>query len=337
MIAWKFLRALALTPLLMLPFGPPASAQQYSVNSITTTDLGNIASAPTGGSIFQADPATGTVTRTSGSAVRLTAGSARSLVTVGCVGALLCPLTTVAIAITQTGTPTNRAGALQNFTVSTSGATASYALLGSPGTGNSINFTINAVPHNGTRTFWVGFDFPLSGDNGGSNSGISTANFAVTASTILGTQGGTLAGTATANVFRALSLTNQANLAFGRISRPRTGSGTVSLAATTGVVTTTGNGVVKLGSPVSSAAAFVASGEGGQSFSVSVPATFNLTNGANTIPVTLTPNVSGNQTLSGSLGSAGTLNIVVGGNFGLTSTTALGAYTGSFAVTVAYN
>jgi hypothetical protein len=70
---------------------------------------------------------------------------------------------------------------------------------------------------------------------------------------------------------------------------------------------------------------------------VSVPSTFNLTNGANTITVTLTPSVSGTQTLGGSIGSAGTLPILVGGSFGLTSTTALGTYTGSFGVTITYN
>jgi hypothetical protein len=312
----------------------PAHAQQYSVSSITTTDLGNVASATSGTSTFQTAPSTGTVTRTAGSAVRLGSGSARSLVTVACGNQALCPLTVAMVTIAQTGTPTNRGNALQNFTISTSGATATTVL--GPGTGNSISFTITAIPQNGTKTFWVGFDFPLSADNSGSNSGVSTANFIVTASTILGTQGGSLSGTATATVFRSLSLTNQSNLAFGRISRPRTGTGTVSM-DTNGTVTTTGDGVVKIGSPTSTAAGFLVSGEGGQSFSISVPISFNLNNGTSTIPVTLSPNLSGNQTLSGALGAAGTLNIKVGGNFGLTPTTTLGAYTGSFAVTVAYN
>jgi spore coat protein U-like protein len=53
--------------------------------------------------------------------------------------------------------------------------------------------------------------------------------------------------------------------------------------------------------------------------------------------VTLAPSVSGNQTMSGTLGSAGTLPILVGGSFPLASTTALGTYTGSFSVTVTYN
>jgi hypothetical protein len=333
MTAFKILAGLVLTLALAAAFGSPASAQQYTVSSITTTNLGNIASAPVGSSTFQTAPSTGTVTRTSGSAVRLTTGSARSLVTVGCVGAIVCPATTVLVAISQTGTPTRRAGALQNFTASlTSGS-----FLTAPGSGNSISFTFVGIPDGGSRTFYVGFDFPFTGDNGGASSGTSTANFAVSATTLLGTQGGSLAGLATANVFRSIAITNSTALAFGRITRPRTGSGTVSLAAATGTVTTTGTGVTKMPSPASTAASFTATGEGGQSFSVSTPSTFNLTNGANTITVTLTPSVSGNQTFSGTIGSAGTLPILVGGNFGLTSTTALGTYTGSFGVTVTYN
>ncbi len=329
-------RRIRLAPFVALAtaLGAPVEAQQYSVISISTTDIGRVASAATGTTTFQVAPGTGTVTKLSGSAILITPASGRSLVTVGCTGQLTCGLTTVLITIGQTGSPTNRANALQNFTISTSGAT---AVATTPTTGNSISFNISPIPHNGMRTFWVGFDFPLSGDSGSSGSGVSTANFAVTASTILGTQGGTLAGTATATVLRSLSLTNQTGLAFGRIIRPSSGTGTVSLAAATGAVTLTGTGIGKTPTPAPSAAAFLVSGEGGQSFSVSVPSSFNLVKGTTTIPVTLTPTVTGNQTLSGSLGSAGTLNIKVGGNFSLPSTTPLGAYAGSFAVTVTYN
>jgi len=333
MTAFKSLAGLVAALMLAAAFGSPTRAQQYTVSSITMTDIGNVASAPTGSSTFQTAPSTGAVTRIAGSAVRLTSGSARSLVTVGCVGEVECPAATVLIAVSQTGTPTGRAGALQNFTASlTSGS-----FLAAPGTGNSISFTFVGIPDGGSRTFYVGFDFPLSGDNGGASSGPSTANFAVSATTLLGTQGGSLAGLATANVFRSIAITNSSALAFGRITRPRTGSGTVSLAAATGAVTTTGTGVTRMPSPASTAASFTATGEGGQSFSVSVPSTFDLTNGGDTIVVTLTPSTSGNQSFSGAIGSAGTLPILVGGSFALTSTTALGTYTGTFGVTVAYN
>jgi hypothetical protein len=333
MIAWKSLAALALTLLLTIAVEPPAQAQQYTITSVTTTDLGNVASASTGTSTFRTAPSSGTVTKVSGSAVRLTAGSARSLVTISCTSTLvpaLCDLD-VTVNIAQTGTPTNRASALQNFTVSAGSTTIKTA----PGTGNNINFTLPKISAGTSANFWVGFDFPLRADDAGVSSGISTANFSITASTItiLGT--GTGSGAATAKVFRSLSLTNSTPLAFGRIIRPRTGSGTVSM-ATTGVVTTSG-GPTKMPSPASTAASFTANGEGGQSFSVSVPTSFNLVNGANTIVVTLAPSVSGNQTMSGTLGSAGTLPILVGGSFPLASTTALGTYTGSFSVTVTYN
>lgn len=53
--------------------------------------------------------------------------------------------------------------------------------------------------------------------------------------------------------------------------------------------------------------------------------------------MTTNNNANGTQILSGALGSAGTLPFSVGGSFPLSSTMALGGYTGTFAVTVQYN
>jgi hypothetical protein len=327
-----------LLPVLVLlaAAGSPACAEFYTI-TVTPTDLGGVAGGVTGTTTFQANPATGAVTRLSGSAVRLASTTARALVSVTCTTGtgLGCGLAlVVTLHINQTGTPTNRASALQNFTVSTSGGTATIAALGAPNTGNSVNFAINNIPNGATRTFYVGFDFPLGGDNSAAASGNATASFIVTADSSGTSSPGT--GTVTAKVVRSITVTNSTPLAFGRIIRPRTGSGTVSLAATTGVVSTTG-GAFKMPSPASSAAAFSVSGEGGQAFSISVPTSFNLVKGPDTIAVTLSPNITGTQTLSGSLGSAGTLPILVGGSFPLLSTTPLGAYTGTFGVTVTYN
>jgi hypothetical protein len=53
--------------------------------------------------------------------------------------------------------------------------------------------------------------------------------------------------------------------------------------------------------------------------------------------VTTNPDKSGPQTLSGSLGGAGSLTVQIGGSLPLTSTTGLGLYAGTFSVLVQYN
>ena len=70
---------------------------------------------------------------------------------------------------------------------------------------------------------------------------------------------------------------------------------------------------------------------------MSVPATFEMTRSGGSITVTTNNNAAGTQLLSGALGSGGTFPFSVGGSFPLTSTTALGSYTGMFVVTVQYN
>jgi hypothetical protein len=139
--------------------------------------------------------------------------------------------------------------------------------------------------------------------------------------------------TGSATLIQPITLTQGTGLAFGTLVRPGTGTGTATIDSTTGNLTVA-NGVVALASTTSRAVYNVA-GEGGSTFSIAVPATFNLT-GPSTIPVTLTPTGS-TGTLSNALGTAGTASFGVGGNFSIASTTATGSYTGTYNVTVAYN
>jgi len=155
--------------------------------------------------------------------------------------------------------------------------------------------------------------------------GISGAAFAQATASV------TTTGSAT--IIQPITLTPGTGLAFGTIVRPGTGTGTVTIDSTTGT-RTVANGVVALASSTSRAV-YTVNGEGGSSFSIAVPATFNLT-GPSTIPVTLTPTGS-TGTLSNALGTAGTASFGVGGNFSIASTTATGSYTGTYNVTVAYN
>ena len=81
-------------------------------------------------------------------------------------------------------------------------------------------------------------------------------------------------------------------------------------------------------------ASYLVTGEGGQTFSISVPPTFQMTQAGGSITVTTNNNAAGTQVLSGALGSVGTFPFSVGGSFPLTSSTPLGVYTGTFVVSV---
>lgn len=316
-------------------FGGLAAAQTFTVNSISTSDLGNVAAAASGQTVFRSDAATGTVTVVSGAGARISAGSVRSLVTIRCGNQFACNTANASVTVATTGTPTNRAAALQRFAVSTSGATATLVTTPSPGA--PISFTIGPVGRNSSKTFWLGFDFPINGDNSSGSTGISQSQFAVTVSRTDGSRANTRAGTARATVFRRLTIAKSTDLAFGRIVRPSSGTGVVSLSEATGVVTVSGAGAAALASPAPTAAQFAIAGEGGQSVSISVPSTFSMAGPSGSLTVTTAPNIGGAQTLGGALGSAGSLALRIGGSFNLNSTTPTGSYSGTIAVTVQYN
>jgi hypothetical protein len=152
-------------------------------------------------------------------------------------------------------------------------------------------------------------------------------------------QSASTTGTGSITVIRPLTITKNSDLKFGTVVRPTTGSGTAVVSAA-GVRSVTG-GVVGLASgdtPV--AAAFTVAGEGGQSVSVTIPATFSMINGSDTLTVTTSNNLTGSaaaQTLSNALGAAGSLAFAVGGSVPLSSTQTTGLYTGTFTVSAAYN
>ncbi len=139
--------------------------------------------------------------------------------------------------------------------------------------------------------------------------------------------------TATANgsatIIQPITITKNTDLAFGRIVRPATGSGSVTITNTADTVAAAG-GAVALAS-TTSRAKFTIAGESGLSATLTVPATFALTSGANTLTVTLSPDQTSPLTLA-----ATATTLYVGGSFPVTNATASGAYTGTFDVTVAY-
>ena len=147
--------------------------------------------------------------------------------------------------------------------------------------------------------------------------------------------------TSTGTVFQPIVLTKNTDLSFGTVVRPATGTGTVVIAAADGTRSLTGSGALITGPGGQAApgrATYSVAGEGGQAFSITVPANFNMTRqgGVETLPVTLTSTAT-SGTLSGTLGTAGTLAFGVGGSIPLTTTTATGAYSGTCQVTVQYH
>ena len=148
-------------------------------------------------------------------------------------------------------------------------------------------------------------------------------------------------GTAQVTVFRALSITANRTLRFGTLIRPQSGSGTAVIDTVGAGGLSVGGGVAALASSTHGNADFSVVGEGAQSVTISVDASFTMNGpGGATLTVTTTGQTSGTgaQTLGGALGSASpAVDVVVGGAITIPSSQQTGAYTGTFNVTASYN
>jgi len=143
---------------------------------------------------------------------------------------------------------------------------------------------------------------------------------------------------ATVKIVQPITLTKNSDLAFGTVVKPTSGSNTVTISTSSDTPALTGAGDAALATSTTSRADFTVGGEGGQTFSITAPASVNMTRsgGSETLAVTLTKSAASGS-LSGSIGSAGTASFDVGGAFTVNSSTVSGAYSGSFNTTVAYN
>ena len=137
-------------------------------------------------------------------------------------------------------------------------------------------------------------------------------------------------------IIQPLTIAKDADLSFGRIVKPSTGTGTVTIADSADTVSA-GSGAVALTGIATSRAKFTIDGEGAQDITITVPADFDLDNGTDTITVTLDADRPASDTLDGTLGGDGTRALNVGGSFSLPDDAVTGEYTGQCTVTVAYN
>lgn len=308
-----------------------APAARAQTASIAATSLGKVMAATSGVTTFRFAAADGSVSVYSGGGSRISTGAVRFAVNVPCSGKQCASADTIVV-VGSVGSPTGRAGSLTNFTVSMGTA----KLVSGPTGTNPVTFTIGAIGLNNTATFYIGADMPISGDDSGKSTGAASASMYVETMSSSGKNAITSQGSATATVDRSLSITQNTALTFGRIALPPSGTATVTMPATTGMLTISGNAIA-INSPSPARGNFTISGEGGQTISVSVTNPTLTNGGSGSLAVTTSNTAQGTQILSGSLGAAGTFSFYVGGSFTLSSTTPIGSYSGSYLVSVNYN
>lgn len=306
-----------------------AAAQTYTY-AITASkpNLGDVSSGASGDTVFDVTSA-GAITKVSGSGTRISSGTSVATVTITCGNQNACNSATINVTITATGTPTGRAGTLNDFDVGGGNASISNEVIGA----TSTTFRVNAIGKNSSDTFNMGLRMPIKSTG---TTGTAQSNFLITLNASSGNDGA-LTGTAVANVVRSLTITENDDLSFGKMVRPSSGSSTVSINASTGLRTLTGS-AVGISSPSPTRASYTVSGEGGRALSISVPSSLVMSGpSGSTLTITTTNTVPVSPTLSGSTGVDGSLTFYVGGSMPLTSSTLPGAYSGTFTVTTTYN
>jgi hypothetical protein len=312
-----------------------AHAAIYTINVGGPLDLGTVSAAPIGDTIFRANPATGAVTVDSGTGRRISTGGVRSQVTITCkptrTGEDTCRNKTIPIRVGPIGGVTGRARPLSNFTVFMGTA----SLAGPPSGSSPLAFELAPLGDDTPKTFFIGADFAVTGDDSGLPSGAGGNNFYANVIDELGLQLASDTDKGMVRVLRALAAQKTADLSFGRIQVPTSGSSTITLNAATGARTATGNAVL-FATPVPTRAAFTVTGEGGQQVSITAPASFDLT-GPSTLSVTVTDTAAATPKLSGRLGGGGSYSFSVGGAFTITPSTPTGAYSGVLSISIDYN
>jgi hypothetical protein len=308
-----------------------AHASTYTVTVSPNIDIGTVTSGTVGDTLFRIDPNSGGVTVLSGSGLRSGAGTTRAMVTIACQAVAPGDCTkTVNVRLGVAGSPTKRARSLVRIVFALGTAT----LAGSPGAPGAPTFTIGAIGPNASKTFWIGADLGVAGDDSGLATGDAESDFFVFAAESPGTPTTGDIGRAQVRVIRSLAIAKTSDMIFGKVIKPGVGAGTVSLDPVTGARTVTGGTGVD--TPIPTRAAFNVTGEGGQAFSIAVPASFQM-NGPQTLTVTTTSSAGASAVLSSTLGSMGSFTLGVGGSLPITSSMLTGDYSGMFTVTVAYN
>lgn len=323
-------------------------ADTYSVSINSNMDLGQVIAGASGPTTFRIDPQSGQLNIVGGAGRRLSNALVRVTVAVNCRddkdkpdggdgdqgggnNKIKCGKDKVRVVIAPAGAPTARALALTRFTVSMSSA----SLAGGVSVGPSTSFLLNPIGENQTKSFYLGADFPVAGDDAGLPSGTGSSPYVVYLTDESGGPLGQAAGVGLVTAYRSLAITKTADLRFGVVARPRSGSGTVTINPVSGARTVSG-GVAEMPGEPFGPARFMITGEGGQAFSVSVPGNIQLS-GPTNLNVQPTTNLPASPVLPGAVGAPGAFELRVGGSFPVANGSLIGVYSGNWTVTVDYN
>ena len=134
---------------------------------------------------------------------------------------------------------------------------------------------------------------------------------------------------ASVSVVAPVSVVKEADLAFGRVIRPSSGSTVYTIDEATGAPSATGGNGAFFPGGTTGRATFTVFGSGGAAYTIAVDPTV-VTDG---ITINLVQSAAGGNLGAGAVGTA---TFGVGGNVTLASNAPLGAHSGSFVVTINY-
>jgi len=139
-------------------------------------------------------------------------------------------------------------------------------------------------------------------------------------------------GDATAHIVQPIGVIKISDLKFGNVAAG-SNSGTVVISIT-GDRSATGGATLIAAGNVSNAAAFDITGYPDASFTISLPASILIASGANNMEI---DNFVSSLGASSNLDGSGEAELKVGATLNVDANQAVGLYTGSFDVTIAYN
>ena len=305
-------------------------AQTFTIQSVAGGNIGTVAAATSGVTVFNNGASTTTV---SGSGTYVKGAVTPALITVNCAnqGLNFCSFASSAtVNIIRTGVNAGRGQTLQSMTVAGVGST---ALGGSTtNTSGTMSFTMTGWSFPSALQFQLSAYLPVSGDDS-STATTASSQFQVGVAKTPQTPSVFTTGLVSATVQRSLRITKTSDLNFGSVIAPTSGSNTLSLDYFN-YRQLQGSGNAVLVGGAYHYMSFSATGEPNTTFSASCPATFSMTGPGSPITVTTGCTAGGiTYTLDGS----GATSFGLGGSFPIPAGQARGAYSGSFAVTIVYD
>lgn len=228
------------------------------------------------------------------------------------------------VSISATG-GTGRFGQISNFVAYFGGGFTAHSSSGQTtitGSGSSMSFQL--APFTGTKSFGLGMTVPVS----------TVGTLGNAHSTYTVTVGNSTTGSAQANgtVEGRLSISKLSDLSYGTLVLTAGVNGTATWDAAAQTFALNPSNVATQLHAAPTIASFKVFGTPGQQLNFSVPGTIVMSNGANSLPITVATTGQGTQSIAGN----GTFTFYVGGTINLTSTMPTGAYSTTFAVTANY-